>query len=109
MTSRFLCLALLLTALISGCTTSGVVPVGPNTYLITKSVWGFSGAAPIKAEAIKEAADYCASHGKVLMVTKTVENGVKFGTTPSAEVYFKALAPDDPELKNPPAIEEITR
>jgi len=95
--------------LLSGCTTSGVVPVGPSSYLITKSVWGFSGAAPIKAEAIKEAADYCESHGKVLMVTKTIENGVKFGTTPSAEVYFKALDPNDPELKTPPPIEEIVR
>jgi hypothetical protein len=109
MNRRLFGILVLYAVLLAGCTTSGVVPVGPNTFLITKSVWGFSGAAPIKAEAIKEAADYCASHGKVLMVTKTVENGVKFGTTPSAEIYFKALDPNDPELKHPPTIEEIVR
>lgn len=107
-------IAVVAAALLFGCATmgttaSGVVSMGSNTYMITKSVWGFSGPAPIKAAALKEAADYCASHGKVLLVTKTVEIGIKFGSTPAAEVYFKALDPDDPELKQPHTIEEITR
>jgi len=101
--------AMLVTALISGCTSSGVVPMGQNTYMISKSVWGFTGPAPIKADAIKEADDYCKKQGKVLRVTKTVEIGIKFGSTPAAEVYFKALDPNDPELKQPANIEEIAR
>jgi hypothetical protein len=72
-------------------------------------VWGFTGTSPIKADLIKEADDYCKSQGKVLEVTKTVAIGVKFGTTAAAEVYFKALDPNDPELKHPPAIEEVVR
>jgi len=95
--------------LISSCATSDVVPMGPNTYMITRHVWGFTGPSPIKAELLKEAGDYCKSHGKVLLVTKIVEIGLKFGGEPAAEVYFKALEPNDPLLKNPPAIEEIVR
>jgi hypothetical protein len=44
-----------------------------------------------------------------LRVTKTVEIGIKFGSTPAAEVYFKALDTNDPELKQPATIEETTR
>ena len=83
--------------------------MGQNTYMVSKAEWGFVGTAPLKAEAIKEAADYCEAHRKVLRITKTVETGVKFGSTPSAEVYFKALDPNDPELKTPVTIEEINR
>ena len=97
------------TALISGCTSSGVVPMGQNSYMISKSVWGFTGPAPIKAAAIKEADDYCKKQGKVLRVTKTVEIGIKFGSTPAAKVYFKCLDTNDPELKQPANVEEITR
>src|SRR5208282_1912608 len=101
--------AVIVTALISGCTSSGVVPMGQNTYMISKSVWGFTGPAPIKAAELKEADDYCKKQGKVLRVTKTVEIAIKFGSTPATEVYFKCLDPNDPELKQPANIEEIAR
>jgi hypothetical protein len=77
--------------------------------MITRHVYGFAGTGPIKAELLRVADDYCKSHGKVLLVTKIVEIPVGFGREAAAEVYFKALDPADPELKNPPAIEEIVR
>ncbi|HVU34910.1 MAG TPA: hypothetical protein VHE61_15865 [Opitutaceae bacterium] len=107
MKSVLCCLTLAL--LFSGCATSGVAPMGGNSYMITRHVWGFTGPSPIKAELLKQADEYCRSHGKVLLVTKTVEIGLKFGGEPAAEVYFKALDPNDPALKNPPVIEEIVR
>jgi len=95
---------------ISGCTTSsGVVSLGQDNYMISRTQWGVRGPGLVKAAAIKEADTYCKKRGKVIMVTKTVETGVKFGSEPAAEVYFKALDPNDPELKNPVTIEEITR
>jgi len=112
MKTKIIVLALstvIMAALISGCTSSGVVPMGQNTYMISKSVWGLTGPAPIKAAAIKEADDYCKKQGKVLRVTKTVEISIKFGSTPAAEVYFKALDTNDPELKQPATVEEISR
>jgi len=83
--------------------------MGQNTYMISRTQWGFTGPAPIVAAAIKDADTYCKKQGKVLLVTKTVEINIKFGSEPAAEVYFKALDPDDPLLKNPPPIEAITK
>lgn len=77
--------------------------------MITRHVYGFVGTSSIKAELLQDADYYCKSHGKVLLVTKTVETGLAFGREASAEVYFKALDADDPQLKNPPAIDEIQR
>jgi hypothetical protein len=102
--------AVIVATLISGCTTSsGVVSTGPDTYMISRTQWGFRGPGLVKAAAIKEADAYCKKRGKVVKVTKTVETGLKFGSEPAAEVYFKCLDPNDPELKQPATIEEITR
>lgn len=101
---------ILLTAIaLTGCATSGVAPLGQDNYMITRHEWGFTGPEPIKAQLLQEADAYCKSHGKVLLVTKTVEIGLKFGGEPAAEVYFKALDPNDPELKKPHTVEEVTR
>jgi len=83
--------------------------MGQNTYMISRTQWGFRGPGLVKAAAIKEADDYCKKHGKVLRVTKSVEIGLKFGSEPAAEVYFKALDPNDPELKTNAVVEEISR
>ena len=77
--------------------------------MITRHVYGFAGTSSIKAELLQDADDYCKSRGKVLLVTKTVETGLAFGRESSAEVYFKALDPNDPELKQPHTIEEVTK
>jgi hypothetical protein len=77
--------------------------------MLTRHVWGFTGPSPIKAQLLQEADEFCKDHGKVLLVTKTVEIGLKFGGEPAAEVYFEALDPTDPELKKPHQIEEIVR
>jgi hypothetical protein len=105
-----LAIPLLVAAIVlTGCATSGVSPLGQNSYMITRHVYGFSGTSSIKAELLQDADDYCRSHGKVLLVTKTVEIGLAFGREASAEVYFKALDSNDPELKQPHTIEEVTR
>jgi hypothetical protein len=104
-----LCIVISITFL-SGCvTSSGVVSTGQNTYMITGNQWGFHGPGQVKAAELQQAADYCKSRGKVLRVTKTVETGLKFGSEPAAEVCFKCLDLNDPELKQPANIEEIVR
>src|SRR5476649_1060658 len=97
------------TVALTGCATSGVSPLGQNSYMITRHVYGFSGTSSIKAELLQNADDYCKSRGKVLLVTKTVEIPLAFGREASAEVYFKALDPSDPELKQPHTVDEVTR
>ena len=58
--------------LIIGCTTtSGVVPMGNNYFMITRSEKGFSTVgANVKADALKEANTFCFINGKELELIK---------------------------------------
>lgn len=101
---------LFLAACLPGCSTSsGVVPIGHDTYLISRSHKSTRGSGTwVKGEALQEANAYCEKRGKVMKLVKTVERDMKpFRADASAEVYFKALSPSDPELKKPVKVEEI--
>lgn len=102
-------LILCLILLQSGCSTSSVVPIGQNTYMISHTVKSFVGASePVKVEAIKQANAFCAKNGKEIVLLKTVQQDMKpFQSDAQAVVYFKAVDKDDPQLKDPPKIEEI--
>ena len=88
------------TALLSvaGCASSGVVKTGPNTYMVANSEWGLTSGGYQKAKAIAEADRYCASIGREILVIRSKDNDVAFGKTPAAEVEFKCLPRNDPEL-----------
>jgi hypothetical protein len=100
----------LIAIFVIGCTTSsGVVSMGQDSYLLTRTTKSFRGSAmPVKAAAIKEADEYCKKLGKQILITKTVQQDMKpFQSDASVEIYFKCLPSDSPELKNPPQIQEI--
>jgi hypothetical protein len=78
-------------AILAACAHSGVVPMGPDTYMIANSEWGFTSGGVQTAKAMKEASAYCASIGKQLVPISTTANGVSFGKTPAAEVRFKCV------------------
>lgn len=85
---------------LAACAYSGVVPMGPDTYMIANSEWGFTSGSVQKAKVMKEASDYCLSLGKELLPIKTSQNDVAiFRKTPGAEVQFRCLLKNDPELK----------
>lgn len=81
------CSALLLVA---GCASnSGVAPIGPDTFMVSRqAATGFSGAGTLKAEALREANQYCLGQKKVMQVTHTSEAAPPFvlGNFPKAEV-----------------------
>lgn len=81
--------------LLVGCASnSGVVPIGKDTYTVTKqAATGFSGSGTLKAEAFQEASSYCDQHGKSLQVVSTHEASPPFilGNFPKAEVQFMCL------------------
>lgn len=61
----------------------------------------------MKGEALQEANSYCEKRGKVMKLIKTAETNMKpFKSDASADVYFMALDPGDPELKKPVKVEE---
>ena len=82
--------------LLAGCATNpGVAPMGPDTYLVTRqAATGFSGSGGLKAEALREANEYCLSQRKQMHVVNTTEARPPFifGNFPKAEVQFKCLA-----------------
>jgi len=81
---------IILTALLVGCATStGVVSMGGGKYSIMRSDYGPLGNLnDVKAQAYKDAAAFCAGHGKQPNIIST--NGVPraLAQFPEAEVQF---------------------
>ena len=68
-----------------------MVPVGEDTYLISRSEKGFdvTGSA-VKADAIKEANEYCESKGKsVKLLSAKDKDMVPFKSDAQAEIRFR--------------------
>lgn len=86
---------------LTGCSSSsGVLPMGPDTYSVSASEHNMSGGAPVaQATALREANDYCAQRGKELLVT----NASTSFSRPffSYEATFRCLQPGDPALTRP--------
>ena len=84
----------------TACSSSGVVPAGPDTYLISRSVSGFSTAASAKAKLYREASAWCKAQGLVMVPLSSDEKdplaGKRMG---SAELLFRALKPGDPDIQ----------
>lgn len=89
---KLICVSIIL--LLSACAnTSGVVPLGDDSYLISRSEKGFdvTGSA-VKADAIKEANEYCKSKGKNIKILKaTQKDMVPFKSDAQAEIEFKCI------------------
>ena len=89
---------------LSGCTTSsGVVPIGQDTYMISRTEKGFIGSSgKVKAEAFKEANSYCVSQGKKFQIVHTSQKDmVPYQSDASAEIQFMCLDTQDVELVRP--------
>ena len=95
----------LLAIILAGCAlNSGVVPIGKDTFMVSRqAATGFSGSGTLKAEAFKEANQYCLSQNKVLQIVNTTEAQPPYvlDNFPKAEVQFMCLEPNDSELARP--------
>ena len=94
-----------LAILVTGCASnSGVVRTGPDTFMVSRqAATGFSGSGTLKAEAVREANEYCLSQKKKLQVVNTAEAQPPYilGNFPKAEVQFMCLDANDSELARP--------
>ena len=79
----------------SSCTsTSGVIPMGDNKYLISRSEKGFdtTGSA-VKADAIREANTFCVGKNMTLkVIEKTQKDMVPFKSDAQAEITFTCIS-----------------
>jgi hypothetical protein len=86
-------------ALLCGCTDSGPIKVGPDTYTISTRV-PFGGPASAKGQALKEATTFCESQGReILLDHMQASECALHGGCGEAEIYFFCLAKGDPQLK----------
>ena len=78
-----------------GCASSGVIPTGADTYMLTaKSAGGlFTNGNAVLANLYKEANTFCASQGgKVVQTTSTnAQNAIPFARMPNAKLEFKCV------------------
>jgi hypothetical protein len=94
--------ALASAALLASCSSSGVVPIGPDTYMISKpgDFFTFTGGS-VAADLYREAGAYCAQEHKNLMPVHVSASDSGYAKVASAELQFRCLADGDPELKRP--------
>lgn len=98
-----LAVALMLCSFCGGCAAySGVVPMEKDTYKVScQAASGFVSPNVTKSRTLSEANQFCAAQGKSLKVIFFKEHHPPFifGNFPRAEVHFKCLDINDPELK----------
>lgn len=90
-------------ALVACTSTTGVVPIGQDTYMIGsqgKSPGGFSGSEA-KVLAFAEAQKFCSTRGKSVQIINTQQSDMSFGKNATAEIQFLCLSEGDPELGRP--------
>ena len=88
-------LMLLLGMGLAGCASnSGVVPMGQDTFMVSRqAATGFSGSGNLKAEALQEANQFCINQGRMLKVTRAWEASPPYimANFPKAEIQFMCL------------------
>ena len=85
-------------------TTTGIVPMGRDTYMIAKEQGsGFPGLGTMKGEIITEGVQFCQKQGKEFQITATKETQPPYilGNYPRSEIEFMCLSPGDKELQRP--------
>jgi hypothetical protein len=77
----------------AGCASTGVVPMGKDTFLIAKKSpqVGFGPPIGIKGEAYQEANDFCAKEGKTFESIKLEQTNSGFGRAAAVSLEFRCV------------------
>lgn len=76
---------------LTGCARSSIVPVGEDTYVLSRAQKGF-GTAAVREDALDEARSYCNSKGMSMELLGVDEKEmVVFTADPEAQVSFKCI------------------
>lgn len=77
--------------------TTGIVPIGNETYSISNRDNGpMASLGALKASAYKDAAAFCSGMGKTLSVIRTNDVPRSLGQFPETEVQFKCVTATNP-------------
>lgn len=76
--------------------------LGPDTYVVSSQVLlGPGKGATAREAAFREAGAFCEKQGKEILVDDYTMTGGPNTLTGDADVRFRCLAKDDPDLKRP--------
>ena len=93
---------LCLTFLVGGCASSGPVPMGPDTYMLSNTgTWRWSLGGALTGDLFREANAFCSQQGKQMLPVNTTSNNGSLSQFAQANVQFRCLAAGDPELRRP--------
>lgn len=87
-------LLVILAMVVTACSSTGVVPIGQETYMLAKTspACGFRSADATKADLYREANDFCLEQKKQLETVKvTARDGIPFVRCASAELQFRCV------------------
>lgn len=88
--------------LLSGCGTSSVLQLGPDTYRVSAVAPPIAGGVAAAEEAALGAAQrYCASLRREVLVQTLGTAPARLGGQARSSVNFRCLAAGDPELRRP--------
>jgi hypothetical protein len=88
--------------LLVGCAASGPVQAGRDTYMVANTgAWSWSSGAALKGDLFQQANAFCQSRGLEVQPINTASNNGSFSQFAHAELQFRCLASDDPELARP--------
>ena len=91
------------TILLTGCAVnSGIVPMGQDTYFVTRqAATGFTGIGDLKADAFRQAYAFCKKRGEHLYVihTREAKPPYIFGNFPKVEVRFACQRTNNTRIK----------
>jgi len=87
---------------VGGCTNPGLVPMGRDTYMLSRPGGFFTVAdGEVKSELYREANEYCRRENRYLMPLSSSSRDAAVAQYASAEIQFRCLAEGDPELRRP--------
>lgn len=89
-------LAALGVLVVAGCASSGVIPTGQNSYMLTaKSAGGlFTNGNAVLANLYGEANTFCKQRGQVVETIDTnAQNAIPFARMPNAKLDFRCVTP----------------
>jgi hypothetical protein len=83
--------------------TQNIAELGPDTYTVGAAASpARGGASTARSMALQEAANFCRSQGKQILVKNLEDRTTNLYGAGSADVAFRCLNPGDPELATRP-------
>jgi hypothetical protein len=105
---------ILTSLLVSGCQSTGVIPMDQDSYMIGKKdgTPGLGVSLTNKAEVYREANDFCRAKGLEVQTMEAITTPARLAQLGSTELHFKCVAPGGiakPLQKTPDTVIEVRK